>query len=118
MGMFIMYLLSYVTSIGHSINVLKQTQQGCSALFIQCEQGLQETFQLKYIAMVEAEKSEQSITAQKYIDQLNLQSLKTSIMRNYVEVFPVAYRNVMEYSTWEELEDYVNKFVQDQKGTK
>ena len=118
MGMLMMYLLSCVISIGHSINVLKQTQQSCAALLLESEQGLQEIFHLKYIAMAEAQRSEQNITAQKYIDQLNLQSIKTSIMRNYVGAFPVAYHNIMEYSTWEELEDYINKFVKEQKEKK
>jgi len=118
LGMLIMYLLGCLMSFGHSVNILKQTQQGCAALFMESEQGLQEIFQLKYIAMAEAQRSEQNITAQKYIDQLNLSSIKASIMRNYVAVFPATYHNNMEYSTWEELEDYVNEFMKAQREKK
>lgn len=118
MGMVIMYLFSCLVSLGHSVNILKQTQQSCAALFMQSEEGLQEIFQLKYIAMSEAGRSEQNITAQKYIDQLNLNSVKSSIMRNYVGVFPASYHHTMEYATWEELEDYVNKFMKKQRESK
>ena len=113
--MVVMYLLSCLISLGHSVTILKQTQQSCAALFMQCEEGLQEIFQLKYIAMSEADRSEQNITAQKYIDQLNLNSVKTSIMRNYVGVFPTSYHHIMEYTTWPELEDYVNEFMKEQR---
>ncbi len=118
MGMIVMYLLRYLMSFGHSVNVIKQTQHSCALLFTESEQGLHEVLELKYIAMREAERSDQNIIAQKYIDQLNISTIQKSIMRNYVGTFPSSYRHVMEYSSWEELEDYVNKFVQDQKGAK
>ena len=114
-GMVMMWCLSYLMTLGHSVNILKQTQQSCAALFTVSEQGLQEILQLKYLAMKEADRTEQNITAQKYIDQLNISSIKTSIMRNYVQTFPEQYKHVMDYNDWEELEDYVNKFAKDNK---
>ena len=117
-GMITMYALSYVASIGHSINVLKQTQQSCAALFVASEEGLQQILFLKYLAMEEADRSSQNITMQKYIDQLNIDSIKKSIMRTYVETFPGAYSHALEYKSWEELEEYVNKLVQTNKGKK
>ena len=118
MGMIVMYLLRYLMSFGHSVNVIKQTQHSCALLFTESEQGLHEVLELKYIAMREAKRSDQNIISQKYIDQLNVNSIQKSIMRNYVGTFPSSYRHIMEYSSWEELEDYVNKSVQDQKGAK
>ena len=114
--MVIMYCLSSILALGHSINILKQTQQSVAAMFTQSEQGLQEVLQLKYIAMEEAKRSEQNIRAQQYIDQLGIQSIKTAVMRNYVATFPKSYLHIMEYSTWEELEDYVNEFTRNNKG--
>lgn len=111
MGGVITYFLSYLMALGHSINVLKQTQKDCAALFITSEQGLQEIFHIKYIAMQEAKKSEQNVTAQKYIDQMSLKSVRKAIFRNYIGVFPVNYKHIMEYSSWEEMEDYVNSLI-------
>ena len=113
-----MWILNYLLSIGYSITILKQTQQSCAALFTTSEQGLHEVLELKYIAMREAKRSDQNIIAQKYIDQLNINSIQKSIMRNYLGAFPVSYHHIMEYTTWEELEDYVNKFVQEKKEVK
>ena len=117
-GITTMYLLNCLVSFGHSVNILRQTQRGCASLFIQSEQGLQEIFHLKYIAMAEADRSEQNIAAQKHIDQVNLDSVKASIMRNYVGVFPSIYQGTMDYSTWTELEDYVNELMKIQKENK
>jgi len=113
-----MCLLSYMISVGHSINILRQTQQSCAALFIASEEGLQQILFLKYLAMEEADRSPRNITAQKYIDQLNIDSVKKSIMKTYVETFPSTYSHTLEYTTWEELEEYVDKFVQTTKGKK
>ena len=114
-GMVVMWCLNYLMALGHSVNVLKQTQQSCAALFTVSEEGLQEILQLKYMAMEEAKRTEQNITAQKYIDQLNISNIKKSIMRNYVLTFPVQYKHIMEYDDWEKLEDYVNKFTKENK---
>ena len=113
--MMVMWCLNYLMALGHSVNILKQTQQSCAALFIVSEEGLQEILQLKYMAMEEANRTEQNITAQKYIDQLNIDSIKKSIMRNYTQTFPEQYKHVMDYNDWEELEDYVNKFAKNNK---
>ena len=117
-GMIVMWCLNYIMALGHSVGILKQTQQSCAALFTSSEQGLQEVLQLKYIAMEEAKRSEQNIRAQKYIDQLSVMSVKKAIMRNYVATFPESYRHVMEYTSWEEMEDYVNNFVREHKENK
>ena len=114
--MIVMWVLNHIMGLGHSITILKQTQQSCAELFTTSEQGLHEVLELKYIAMREAKRSDQNIISQKYIDQLNINSIQKSIMRNYTEVFPKSYNHIIEYTTWEELEDYVNKFVQKQKG--
>ena len=114
-GIVFTYLLTYIMSIGRSVEMLKRSQQSCAALFIVSEQGLQEILQLKYIAMKEANRSEQNITAQKYIDQMNIQSIKETIMRNYVRSYPQKYEHTMEFASWEEMEIYVDQQVKKNK---
>jgi len=113
--MLVMYAFKYVTVIGYCINLLKHTQQSCAVLFIASEEGLQQVLFLKYLAMEEANRTDQYITTQKYIDQLNIDNTKKSIMKTYVDSFPRAYSHIVEYETWEELEDYVNKIVKTTK---
>jgi hypothetical protein len=90
---------------------IKETQKSCAALFLICEQGIQETLQLKYMVMKEANRSEQNITAQKHIDQMSLDSVRKTVIRNFVRTFPERYQNLLEYKNWEEMENYVNELV-------
>ena len=108
-GMVVSQLFKYVMSLGLSISILNQTQKSCAALFLLSEQGLQQILELKYIEMKDARRSDQNILAQRHIDQVNLDSIRTSIMRNYVNSFPQSYKHIMEFSTWKELEDFINK---------
>tara|TARA_R110001583_G_scaffold23235_1_gene86077 strand:+ start:6856 stop:7242 length:387 start_codon:yes stop_codon:yes gene_type:complete len=117
-GMIFMYTLRYVADIGHSISLLKRTQHSCAALFIASEEGLQQILFLKYLAMEEANRTKQNIISQKYIDQLNIDNIKKSIMKTYSDSFPSAYSHVIEYETWEELEGYVDKFIKTNKEKK
>tara|TARA_Y100000034_G_scaffold131034_1_gene190884 strand:+ start:371 stop:751 length:381 start_codon:yes stop_codon:yes gene_type:complete len=114
-GIAVAWFLSYLMALGHSINLLKQTQRSCAALFVTSEQGLLEVLHLKYLAMEEASRSAQNITAQKYIDQMNIDTVRKAIMKNYVMVFPSTYKNIMEYSTWEEMETFVNAALKEGK---
>ena len=87
-GMFFMYCLSILMALGHSVNVLRRTQISVAAMFLVSEQGINEVLQLKYLVMKEARRSEQNINAQIHIDQVSLQSVRKSIMRNYLATFP------------------------------
>lgn len=96
-------------SLGWSVNILQQTQRSVAALFLLSEQGLQQVLELKYIEMSDAKKSERNIIAQRHIDQMNLDSIKATIMKNYVNSFPLSYKHIMEFSTWKEMEDFIIK---------
>ena len=66
--------------------------------------------------MKEANRTEQNITAQKYIDHTNVDSIRKTIMRNYLRQFPDNYRNILEYETWEEMEQYFNNVINQNRG--
>ena len=108
-GLVVSQLFKYVMSLGSSIHILRQTQRSCAALFLISEQGLQQVLELKYIEMKEARRSDQNILAQRHIDQTNLDSIRSTIIRNYVNSFPDSYKHIMEYSTWKEMENFVAK---------
>jgi len=111
-GILTMWFLNYFMGLGYSSLLLKQTQQDCAMLFTSCQQGLEEVYELKYLAMREADRSEHNLAAQRHIDKVNISNIKKVIMRNYVTQFPNSYKHVLEYKTWEQLEDYVNNLVQ------
>ena len=71
---------------------------------------------LKYLVLEESNRSEQNITAQKYIDQLNIDTVKKTIMKNYVLAFPSSYEHILEYKTWEEMESFINKTLKEEQG--
>ncbi len=108
-GMMVSQLFKYVMSLGWSISILKQTQKSCAALLHLSEQGLQQVLELKYIEMQDAKRSEQNIMAQRHIDQMNLNSIKATIMRNYVNSFPESYKHTMDFSNWKEMEEFIIK---------
>ena len=108
-GMVVSQLFKYVMSLGWSIIILKQTQKSCAALFTLSAHGLQQVLELKYIEMSEAKRSEQNIIAQRHIDQMNVESIKLAIMRNFVNEFPSSYKHTLEYTSWKEMEDFVIK---------
>jgi hypothetical protein len=108
-GMVVSQLFKYVMSLGWSIIILNQTQRSCAALFLLSDQGLRQILELKYIEMKDANRSEQNIVAQRHIDQMNLDSVRLTIMRNYVNSFPQSYRHIMQFSTWKEMESFIIK---------
>jgi len=114
--MLLMWCLNYLHILGSSVVIYKNVQRGIAALFVISEQGMQEVLELKYLTMEEAKRSEQNITAQRHIDQVNIGSIKRTIMKNYVQAFPNSYAHLLEFKTWKELESYVNKLTQENKA--
>jgi hypothetical protein len=112
-GLVVSQLFKYVMSLGWSVNILQQTQRSVAALFLLSDQGLQQVLELKYIEMKDASRSEQNILAQRHIDQMNLNSVKATIMRNYINSFPSSYKHIMEFSTWKEMEDFIIRQTQE-----
>ena len=108
-GMVVSQLFKYVMSLGWSIIILKQAQKSCASLFLLSDQGLRQILELKYIEMKDANRSEQNIIAQRHIDQINLESVRGSIIRNYVNSFPQSYKHIMDFSTWKEMENFIIK---------
>ncbi len=109
-----MWVWSVVLAMGYSSIILKQTQRSCALMFLKSEEGLQEILVLKYMAMKEAKRTEQNITAQKYIDQMNIESIKKTIMRNYLREFPHNYEHLIEFENWDQLNDYVDRITKKQ----
>tara|TARA_B100000287_G_C20496240_1_gene727157 strand:- start:195 stop:593 length:399 start_codon:yes stop_codon:yes gene_type:complete len=113
-GIVFMWVWSVVLAMGYSSIILKQTQRSCALMFLKSEEGLQEILVLKYMAMKEAKRTEQNITAQKYIDQMNIESIKKTIMRNYLREFPHNYEHLIEFENWDQLNDYVDRITKKQ----
>lgn len=114
-GFVFSWFFTYVMALGSSVKVIIDLQRSCASLFIISEQGLQEIMELKYIAMKEAKRSEHNINAQRRIDKTNIDSIKKSIMRNYLVNYPEQYSHVMRYSTWEEMQQFVNDIVKERR---
>lgn len=114
-GMIVMWCIQYLQLLGSTIYILKDVQRNIAAMFVASETGIQEILQLKYIAMKEAKRTEQNITAQMHIDQVSVQSLRKAVMTNYVSAFPSSYLSAIEYTSWEEMADYVNREAQKNK---
>lgn len=108
-GAVVTHIFSYLMTLGRSVLVLDQLQKNVAALFLISEHGLDQVLHLKYLAMQEAQRTDQNIVAQKYIDQMNIDSVKKTIMRNYCNTFPENYKHIMKYATWEEMSQYVEK---------
>jgi hypothetical protein len=117
-GMIISWVFNYIMGLGYSVLLLRQAQKSCAALLLASDQGLQQVLHLKYLALEESDRSQQNITAQKYIDQLNIDSVKKTIMKNYVLAFPRSYENILEYKTWEEMENFVDKTLKEEQEGK
>jgi hypothetical protein len=115
-GFALSWFWTYVLALGSAINVINGLQRSCASLFIISEEGLQEIMELKYIAMKEAKRSEQNIKAQRHIDKMNIDSVKKSIMRNYLLSYPQQYSHVMRYSTWEEMQQFVDNVIGERRN--
>jgi hypothetical protein len=101
--------------VGTGVIVLKNVQKSIAMMLIMCEQGIQEILELKYISMKDSDRSEQNIIAQRHIDQMNVDSIRKTVVRNYVNSYPPQYMHSIEFTNWKELEQFVDVLVKNNK---
>jgi len=77
---------------------------------------LYEIHQLKYMALEMADRSEKFIEFQKRIDKHELNSMKTTIIRNFINPIHPRYNHLVPFTDWDGAMDYLNQQIQKQKG--
>ncbi len=104
---------NWLVNTGYTIIMMKRAIDDC-VIFM--AKNLQNVYEIKYLkeeAMRIAGRDEKYIEWQTKVDVREINSLKATCIRNFVNSVPPKYNRLIKFHDWETAMDYIDKTVKE-----
>jgi phosphoribosylformylglycinamidine (FGAM) synthase PurS component len=78
-------------------------------------QSVYEIQQLKYMSYEVLERDEKFIQFQKHVDERETESLKNTVIRNYINSVPAKYSSLVEFHDWDSAMKFFNTAIKERQ---
>ena len=105
----------YALGLGYGLNAFQTAMINSLLLLAKNVQSVIEIQQLKYMSYEMLDRDEKYIEFQKQIDRRELNSLKNSLIRDYINSIPAKYNYMIKFHDWDSAMSYINKLLKERK---
>tara|TARA_E500000318_G_C3489993_1_gene183933 strand:+ start:118 stop:441 length:324 start_codon:yes stop_codon:yes gene_type:complete len=103
----------YVLGLGYGINAFKMAMVNSLLLLAKNVQSVMEIHQLKYMSYELLGRDKKYVEFQKEIDRRELDSLKNSLIRDYINTIPAKYNYMIKFHDWDSAMSYLNNLLKE-----
>ena len=109
----ILFNVIWGQSLGLGYGLLSFQNSMTSSLLLLAKnvQSVYEIYQLKYIYYETINKDQKYVEFQKMIDEKELNSMKNTVIRNYINSVPKRYIHLVEFNDWNSAMEHLNKLL-------
>ena len=100
---------TFLTNVGISRLMLKGAEITALKIVVGISEDMAFMRQLKYMTMLKAGATEDSMTTIKAIDEHTLKNWQDSVIKKIIQAYPNSYKDQVTYGTWEEALQYLDK---------
>ena len=115
MGILFNSLFGYMYGLGGSITMMKTSISDCLIMMAKNVQSTYEINQLKYMALEASGRDEKFVEFQKNIDQRELNSMRNTAIRNFLNSIPPKYDNIVPFHDWVTAMNYLDIKLKEEK---
>ena len=105
----------YVLGLGYGLNVFQTAMINSLLLLAKNIQSVAEIQQLKYMSYEMLERDTKYIEFQMKIDKKELDSLKNSLIRDYINSIPAKYNYMIKFHDWDSAMSHLNNLLKERK---
>ena len=105
----------YALGFGYGINCFQTSMLNSLLMLAKNIQSVAEIQQLKYMSYEIMEQDKKYIEFQKVIDQKELNSLKNSLIRDYINSVPSRYNFMIKFHDWDSAMSHLNNLLKERK---
>ena len=105
----------YALGLGYGLNVFQTAMINSLLLLAKNVQSVIEIQQLKYMSYEMLDRDEKYIEFQKQIDRRELNSLKNSLIRDYINSIPAKYNYMIKFHDWDSAMSHLNNLLKERK---
>ena len=114
-GMIFNATWGYILGLGFGVNTFQMAMINSLLLLSKNVQSVLEIHQLKYMSYEMLNRDSKYIEFQKTIDQKELNSLKNSLIRDYINTIPAKYNYMIKFHDWDSAMSYLNNLLKEKK---
>ncbi len=101
--------------LGYGMNAFQMAMVNSLLLLAKNVQSVTEIQQLKYMSYEILDRDEKYIEFQKMIDEKELNSLKNSLIRDYINTIPAKYNYMIKFHNWDTAMSYLNNLLKEKR---
>lgn len=105
----------YMLGLGYGMNAFQMAMVNSLLLLAKNVQSVTEIQQLKYMSYEILDRDEKYIEFQKMIDEKELNSLKNSLIRDYINTIPAKYNYMIKFHNWDTAMSYLNNLLKEKR---
>jgi len=109
---------NYIYALGSSLIMIRAAINDSLMLLAKNVQSVHEIHHLKQIALEVAEKDERMVEFHKSRDRAELDSLKNTAIRNFINSVPTRYNRLIPFDSWGTAMDHLDAELKKQKELK
>ena len=102
---------AYVLNLGYSIVMVKELTDDILRLVAKSAQTTYHIYELKYIFLKEAGKTEEQIEYERKIDEIQLKSVQDTIIRNIMTNYPPKYIHLLRFNDWDSAMKHLTEVI-------
>ena len=102
---------AYVLNLGYSVVMVKELTDDILKLVAKSAQTTHHVYELKYLFLKEAGKSEEQVEYEKKIDQIQLKSVQDTIIRNVLTNYPPKYTHLLKFDDWDSAMKHLTEVI-------
>ena len=102
---------AYVLNLGYCVVMVKELTDDILKLVAKSAQTTYHVYELKYLFLKEAGKSEEQVEYEKKIDQMQLKSVQDTIIRNVLTNYPPKYIHLLKFDDWDSAMKHLTEVI-------
>ena len=102
---------AYVLNLGYCVVMVKELTDDILKLVAKSAQTTHHVYELKYLFLKEAGKSEEQVEYEKKIDQIQLKSVQDTIIRNVLTNYPPKYTHLLKFDDWDSAMKHLTEVI-------
>ena len=102
---------AYVLNLGYSVVMVKELTDDILKLIAKSAQTTYHVYELKYLFLKEAGKSEEQIEYERKLDQIQLKSVQDTIIRNVLTNYPPKYTHLLKFDDWDSAMEHLSEVI-------
>ena len=114
-GVLFHIIWNYLVNAGYGIIMIKSAIKDCVVLMAK---NLQNVYEMKYLkeeAMRLAGRDEKYIEWQRKVDEREINSLKRTCIRNFINTVPSKYNYLITFHDWDTALEYIDKTIKEER---